>query len=142
MSGTIIFRKKKRKKTCINQYKDIYTGQINYNPNLVYNDFDVGIVIYGEGMILDFIYLTIILQLTYYNSPHDEHRCSGPRPVKLCSYQYIFQFLIRTYIKMNSIIWFGPVNSNFHFKDCNIELPLPRYGRVPVFFNDFMDNDI
>jgi hypothetical protein len=29
------------------------------------------------------------------NSPHDEHQSSGPRPVKLCSDQYIFQFLFR-----------------------------------------------
>jgi len=28
-------------------------------------------------------------------SPHDEHRFSGPRPVKLCSDQEIFQFLFR-----------------------------------------------
>ena len=29
-------------------------------------------------------------------SPHDEHRSSIPRPVKLCSVQLIFQFLFRT----------------------------------------------
>jgi hypothetical protein len=31
----------------------------------------------------------------YTSSSHDEHRSSGPRPVKLCSDQYIFQFLFR-----------------------------------------------
>ena len=44
-------------------------------------------------------------------SPHDEHQSSGPRPVKLCS------VFILIYIKINSRIWFGPVNSNFHFED-------------------------
>ena len=40
---------------------------------------------------------------------------SGQRPVKFCSDQYIFQFFLKIYIKINSRIWFGPVNSHFHF---------------------------
>jgi hypothetical protein len=31
-----------------------------------------------------------------WNSPNNEHQSSGPRSVKLCSDQYIFQFLFRT----------------------------------------------
>jgi hypothetical protein len=59
-----------------------------------------------------FKFLTWFNMITIF-SPHDEHRSSGPRPVNLCSDQYIFQ-----YIKINSNILFGPVNSNFHFEDC------------------------
>ena len=52
-------------------------------------------------------------------SPHNEHWSSSPRPVKLCSDQLNFHFLFRTsYIKINSRIWFGLVNSNFHFEGC------------------------
>ena len=36
-------------------------------------------------------------------SPHDEHRSSGPRPVKLRSDQYIFQILIKIYIFKNKL---------------------------------------
>jgi len=52
-------------------------------------------------------------QRTDYSSPHDDHRSSGPRPVKLCSDQSIFHFFLKNYIKINSRIWFGSVNSNF-----------------------------
>jgi hypothetical protein len=56
-------------------------------------------------------------------SHHDENRSSVPRPVTFCSDQYIFQFLFRykcIFIEINSRIWFGPVNSNFHFEDCQL----------------------
>jgi hypothetical protein len=43
-------------------------------------------------------------------SAHDEHRSSGPKPVKLCLTSKYF-----------SIYWFGPVNWNFHFEDYNQE---------------------
>ena len=36
-------------------------------------------------------------------SPHDEHRSSGPRPVKLRSDQYIFQIFIKIYIFKNKL---------------------------------------
>jgi hypothetical protein len=52
-------------------------------------------------------------------SPHNEHQYSGRRPVKLCSDQKILQFLF-IYIKINSRIWFRPVNSNLPFADCYI----------------------
>ena len=54
------------------------------------------------------------------NSPNDEHQSSGPRPVKFCLDQLIFQFLFRytkCISKINSSIWLGTVNSNVHFED-------------------------
>jgi hypothetical protein len=48
---------------------------------------------------------------------HEWYWTSCPRPVKLCSDQYIFQFLCR----INSGIWLGPLNSNFDYKNCNSE---------------------
>ena len=34
------------------------------------------------------------------SSPHDEHRSSGPRPVKLCLDQYIQIFILRTGVRI------------------------------------------
>jgi hypothetical protein len=36
-------------------------------------------------------------------SPHDKHRSSGPRPVKLRSDQYIFQIFIKIFIFKNKL---------------------------------------
>ena len=40
--------------------------------------------------------------------------------------QLIFQFLFRYLCKINSRIWFGPVNTNFHFEDCYISEQLNK----------------
>jgi hypothetical protein len=71
-------------------------------------------------------------------SPHDDHRSSGPRPLIQSSrwspvlrpktsntlfWPVNFSDFIYKYIKINSRIWFGPVNSNFHFEDCWLKTP-------------------
>ena len=55
-------------------------------------------------------------------------------PVKLCLDQNIFQFLFKYLYKINSSIWFWPVNSNFHFEDC--KLPLHALY-IPVFVYNY-----
>jgi hypothetical protein len=54
----------------------------------------------------------------YYSYPQDEYLSYGPRPVKLCLAQWIFQFLFRyIYIYIiNSRIWFGLVKFSKKFK--------------------------
>jgi hypothetical protein len=54
-----------------------------------------------------------------------EHRSSGPRPVNLCFGLVNFSVFIWNYIKINSKIWFKPVNSTFHFEECNIATRIP-----------------
>jgi hypothetical protein len=70
----------------------------------------------GEGDIIVSSWFKVD-SLTIISSPHDEHMFSGPRPVNFVGTS---KFLFRTtmYIKINSRMWLGPVNSNFHFKDC------------------------
>ena len=52
-------------------------------------------------------------------SPHDEHRSSSPRPVKIIfgPVKYFSFYLEICKNKFKNLIWTG-VNSNFHFKDC------------------------
>ena len=52
----------------------------------------------------------------YFISPHNEHR---PKISKTLFGPVNFQ-LFKNYIKINSRIRFGPVNTNIHFDDCFI----------------------
>ena len=68
-----------------------------FNLNNIDSDIDL------LHKLLNVNYHTIII------IPHDEHRSSGPRSVKLCSEQKIFQFLFRTMPLLN------PFSKKKHF---------------------------
>jgi hypothetical protein len=68
------------------------------------------------------------IKTLHWTSSHDVQRSSGPRPVKLCSNQQIFQFLFRTISKYIQEFDSENVNSNFHFEDCGTFSPYSSFS--------------
>ena len=72
--------------------------------------------------------------LVFKHSPHDEHRSSGPRPVKLFRTSKFFSVYLYIHVYkytciINLRIRFGPVNSKFHFENC-------KHRVKPIYFQN------